>query len=80
MATEKKRKGSFEETLRRLEQIVEQLEKGEVPLEDALILYEEGIKLSKTCGERLNQAELTLKRLGRDVEGNLKLFSTGDEE
>ena len=80
MATDKKRKGTFEEALHRLEGIVEQLEKGDVPLEEALKLYEEGIRLSKSCGERLSQAELSLKRLGRDLEGNLKLFEgEGDE-
>jgi exodeoxyribonuclease VII small subunit len=60
--------------LKRLEGIVDQLERGDVPLEKALDLYEEGIGLSKSCGEFLTRAELKLKRLGRDLEGNLKLF------
>ena len=80
MAGEKKRKGSFEEALHRLEGIVEQLEKGEVPLDEGLKLYEEGIRLSKECGERLTQAELSLKRLGRDIDGNLKVFDEGGKE
>lgn len=80
MSTKKKASPSFEESLRRLETIVEQLEGGDVPLDEALQLYEEGIALSKACGEKLNQAELTLKRLGKDMEGHLKLFDDGAEE
>jgi exodeoxyribonuclease VII small subunit len=67
----------FEESLAKLEKIVEQLERGDVPLAKALDLYEEGIGLSKVCAETLTRAELKLKRLGKDLEGNLKLF---DEE
>jgi exodeoxyribonuclease VII small subunit len=77
MPSKKKESATFEESLRRLEKIVEQLERGDVPLDEALQLYEEGIALSKACGEKLNKAELTLKRLGKDMEGHLKLF---DEE
>jgi len=74
MASERKNKGTFEESLHRLETIVEQLERGDVPLEEALKLFEEGIQLSKTCGEKLSQAELSLKRLGKDMQGDLKVF------
>jgi exodeoxyribonuclease VII small subunit len=70
-------KGSFEESLHRLEEIVNQLEQGDVPLEDSLHLYEEGIQLSKTCAERLTRAETTLKRLNKDLDGKLTLM---DEE
>jgi exodeoxyribonuclease VII small subunit len=79
MATRKQGTGTptFEESLRRLEEIVNQLEQGDVPLEDSLRLYEEGIGLSKICAQRLSQAELTLKKLGKDLEGN---FTLTDEE
>lgn len=79
MAARKQSAGSptFEESLRRLEEIVNQLEQGDVPLEDSLRLYEEGIGLSKICTQRLSQAELTLKKLGKDLEGN---FTLTDEE
>ncbi len=70
---------SFEESLRRLEKIVEQMEQGDVPLDEALKLYEEGIALSRACAQKLQQAELTIKRLGRDLEGNLKLFEEDAE-
>lgn len=70
---------SFDESLRRLEKIVEQMEQGDIPLEESLKLYEEGIALSKACAEKLQQAELTVRRLGKDLEGNLKLFEVDSE-
>jgi exodeoxyribonuclease VII small subunit len=47
----------FEECLQRLEKIVDQLEKGDVPLEQALALFEEGMKLSNDCRSELESAE-----------------------
>jgi exodeoxyribonuclease VII small subunit len=70
----------FESSLHRLEKIVEQLEKGDVPLEKSLDLYEEGIQLAKACADHLLRAELKLKRLGKDLEGNLKLFTQEEPE
>jgi exodeoxyribonuclease VII small subunit len=70
---------SFEESLRRLEKIVERLEQGDVPLEDALRMYEEGIKLSHDCARKLADAELVLKRLGKDLEGNFTLLEEEPE-
>lgn len=58
MAAKKSTKSlSFEEGLSRLENIAEQMEKGEVPLEELLKLYEEGIKLSEELTQKLNAAE-----------------------
>jgi exodeoxyribonuclease VII small subunit len=71
---------SFEESLRKLEEIVDRLDRGDVPLEESLRLYEEGIALSRLCGEKLTKAELTLKRLGKDMEGHLALFEDSSEE
>ncbi len=71
---------TFEETLQRLEEIVENLERGDVPLEESLKLYEEGIALSRICAEKLKQAELSIQRLGKDMEGNLRLFGEEGEE
>jgi exodeoxyribonuclease VII small subunit len=70
---------SFDESLRRLEKIVQEMEQGDIPLEESLKLYEEGIALSKACAQKLQQAELTVKRLGKDLEGNLKLFEEDAE-
>ena len=47
----------FEECLQRLEQILEQLEKGDIPLEQSLQLFEEGMKLSTSCRKELEEAE-----------------------
>ena len=59
----------FEECLQRLEKIVDQLEKGEIPLEQALKLFEEGIALSNNCRNELADAEgkveILLKQNGK---------------
>ena len=59
----------FEDSLQRLEKIVDELEKGEVPLERALKLFEEGIELSNSCRKELDDAEgkveILLKRDGK---------------
>ena len=68
-----KKGGHFEESLKRLEQIVESLEKGTVTLEESLKMYEEGIALSKNCLEQLATAELKLKKLRKDIDGALEL-------
>ena len=59
----------FEECLQRLEKIVNELEKGDVPLERALTLFEEGIQLSNSCRKELEEAEgkveILLKQNGK---------------
>jgi len=80
MSAKKKEQPSFEDSLQRLEAIVEQLDRGDVPLEEALRLYEEGITIARTCGETLVKTELTLKKLAKDMEGNLKLIVLDREE
>jgi exodeoxyribonuclease VII small subunit len=47
----------FEDCLQRLEKIVDELEKGDIPLEKALALFEEGIQLSHSCRKELEEAE-----------------------
>jgi len=53
----------FEEASAELEHIVNQLEDGQLPLEDTLILYERGQELAKHCSGLLNQAELKIRTL-----------------
>ncbi len=72
-------KRSFEQSLHRLEKIVQDLEQGNVPLEESIKLYEEGISLSRECLEKLSKAELKLKSLGKDLQGNFELFNEGEE-
>ena len=59
----------FEECLERLEKIVQELEKGEVPIEKSLTLFEEGMQLSATCRKQLEDAEgkveILLKQNGK---------------
>ena len=59
----------FEDCLQRLEKIVQELEKGEVPLEKSLTLFEEGMQLSSACRKELEQAEgkveILLKQNGK---------------
>ena len=60
---------SFESSLEALEQIVHELESGDLPLEKSLELFEDGIRLSRQCQERLNQAERRIEVLLRDNQG-----------
>ncbi len=71
---------SFEESLRRLEEIVQKLEQGETSLDESLKMYEEGIALSKDCMKRLMQAEVKLKKLGRDMEGHFEVYEENGED
>ena len=56
---------SFEAGLQQLELIVKELESGELPLERALELYEQGMKLSETCRKQLEEAETRIEMLVR---------------
>lgn len=60
---------TFEASLEALEQIVRDLEKGDLPLEKSLELFEQGIRLSRECQERLGQAERRIEILLRDNQG-----------
>ncbi|MEK6570484.1 MAG: exodeoxyribonuclease VII small subunit [Bacteroidota bacterium] len=73
-------KSSFEASLKRLEKIVESLEQGNVPLEDAMRMYEEGIELSRSCIEKLTQAELKLKKLAKKIDGSFDLTDIETED
>lgn len=60
---------TFESQLAALEKIVRELERGDLPLEESLRLFEQGVRLSRECQERLNQAERRIELLLRDAEG-----------
>ena len=60
---------NFETSLEELERIVRELEQGELTLEKSLELFEQGVKLSRECQERLNQAERRIEILTRDNQG-----------
>ncbi len=63
----KKIKNNFEENLSRLEEISNLLESKEIGLDDAILLFEEGIKLSKTCITNLKKAELKITKLKSEL-------------
>lgn len=56
----------FEKAMARLEEIVQSLEKGDIPLEDSLKIFEEGIRLSQVCMARLDEAEKKVEILMKD--------------
>ena len=60
---------NFEGAMDRLEKIVEQMESGKLPLEDLIVRYEEGMKLVKTCQERLASAEQRIEIITRNHAG-----------
>ena len=60
---------TFEASLTSLEKIVRELERGELPLEKSLELFEEGVRLSRECQERLNEAERRIEVLLQDNDG-----------
>lgn len=59
----------FEEALTRLEEIVKALEKGDLPLEDSLKIFEEGVRMSKSCLKMLDEAEKKVEILLGDKNG-----------
>jgi exodeoxyribonuclease VII small subunit len=59
----------FEEALKKLEAIVEDMEGGELPLEQLIAKFEEGTKLARVCQARLADAELKIKQLDKDADG-----------
>jgi exodeoxyribonuclease VII small subunit len=70
----------FEEALARLEAVVARLEGGELPLEEALGLFEEGVRLTRLCTTRLEEAERKVSLLVRDEEDALREVPFGEEE
>lgn len=61
---------TFESSLGELEKIVRKLEDGDLSLEESLRLFEDGVRLSRECQERLNQAERRIEILLKDEKGN----------
>ncbi|MDJ0722171.1 MAG: exodeoxyribonuclease VII small subunit [Desulfobacterales bacterium] len=62
---------NFEESLRDLEKIVKDLEKGDLPLEKALKRFEDGMALSKRCSRMLDETEQKISQLIKDSDGTL---------
>lgn len=62
----------FEDALKRLEEIVNTLEKGELSLEKSLKIFEEGVKLSRVCNKMLDKAEKKVEMLMQNKNGELE--------
>jgi len=62
----------FEDALKRLEEIVEMLESDELPLDKALELFEEGIRMSRLCSSILERAEMRIEELIREEDGTIR--------
>ena len=76
-----KKKETFEASLKELEAAVEELERGELPLEDALRCFEQGVKAAGSCQKLLQEAELKVRQLrfGPDGEVRSEPFDEGAE-
>ncbi len=73
---------AFEDALKKLESIVEEMESGELPLESLVAKFEEGTRLAKICQDKLGEAELKIKALEKNAAGEpvLKPWSPGEPE
>jgi exodeoxyribonuclease VII small subunit len=70
---------TFEQSLNALEEIVQRLERGDVPLEEALEAFQEGVALSKQCQETLEKAEKTLTKMMTENNSEI-LFEESEAE
>lgn len=74
-------KKTFEDALKQLEVIVEELESGDLPLEKAIKRFEQGVRLSKFCSEKLDETEKKITILLKNEDGSIveKPFSPENE-
>jgi len=77
--SEMKNEITFEEAMEQLEVIVEKLEEGDVPLEKAISYFQEGMKLSKLCHDKLQHVEKQMDQILRE-DGRLEPFTIQEEE
>lgn len=71
-APEAPRKGEFEKSLARLEEVVKRLESTDLPLDEAMRLFEEGVKLSRDCQKQLEEAEGRVEILLKKADGKFQ--------
>lgn len=71
---------TFEQSMGRLEEIVKRMERGEVPLEEALALFEEGTGLVASCSKQLDEAELKVTQLTKGADESPEEREFSDEE
>ncbi len=73
MAKKEAMQKNFEGALEELEQVVEQIESGDLPLDDSLAAFEKGVGLVKFCNQKLNEVEKKVELLIRDKDRKLQL-------
>lgn len=71
---------SFEEALEKLENIITQLESGQTKLEDAIKVYEEGVRLKQLCEKKLSDAQMKVEKLVLNKQGEPTALEPLDEE
>ena len=73
---------TFEQSMKQLERIVQELEDGDLPLEKAIKKFEEGIKLTKLCSEKLDETEKKISVLLKNSEGQIaeKPFTAAEDD
>lgn len=71
---------NFEEAMKRIEKIVADLEKGELPLDESLDRFEEAVKLARACQEKLEKAEARIAKMVRTGESDFELEPLEDTE
>ncbi|WP_100398400.1 exodeoxyribonuclease VII small subunit [Bacillus sp. FJAT-44742] len=79
MAEEQDRQITFEKAMEELEGIVEKLEEGDVPLEKAIEMYQEGMNLSKVCHDKLVRVEKQMDQMMSE-DGKIELLKVKEEE
>ena len=70
---------TFEANMQRLEQIVRAMERGDVPLDESLKLFQEGTDLVRTCGQLLDDAQLQIEKVVKGPDGNPTFEEFQDE-
>lgn len=73
-------KFDFEKAMARLEQLIHDLESGELGLDESIEVFEEGVELSKKCHKKLTEAEAKVKKLIKDESGEFELELFGEDE
>ena len=76
----KEQSKNFEQSVTRLEEIVKRMERGDVPLEESLKLFQEGTELVQTCTKLLDDAQLQIKKVMTAADGSPVLEDFSDEE
>ncbi|MFI5125602.1 MAG: exodeoxyribonuclease VII small subunit [Candidatus Acidiferrales bacterium] len=81
-APEPPRKGEFEKSLTRLEEVVKRLESTDLSLDEAMKLFEEGVKLSRDCQKQLEEAEGRVEILLKKADGKIQAepFETNEDD